>query len=88
MIKVSKFKGIVPSSKFKAMFVEHETIPTDMAKINKTETVFRMFQPLHFVDEGSQAVCNVIGSVWHNDQAFDHSVYVTSGLNIAYSRMK
>ncbi len=31
---------------------------------------------------------DVIGTVWHNNQAFDQSSYVTGGLNIAYSRMK
>ncbi len=31
---------------------------------------------------------DVITSVWYNNQAFDHSSYVTTALNVAYSRMK
>jgi hypothetical protein len=31
---------------------------------------------------------DVITSVWHNNSVFDHSSYVTSALNVAYSRMK
>ncbi|MEO7988103.1 MAG: hypothetical protein ABI663_01100 [Chryseolinea sp.] len=31
---------------------------------------------------------DIIASVWHNNNVFDHSSYVTSALNVAYSRMK
>ena len=31
---------------------------------------------------------DVITSLWHNNNVFDESTYVTGGLNIAYSRMK
>ena len=31
---------------------------------------------------------DVVASIWHNNSLFDNSSYATSGLNIAYSRMK
>ncbi len=31
---------------------------------------------------------DVVTSFWHNNQVFDHSSYATTGLNVAYSRMK
>lgn len=31
---------------------------------------------------------DVIASLWHNNQVFDKTNYVTTGLNVAYSRMK
>jgi hypothetical protein len=50
--------------------------PTDMDWVNR----FRLTYGGKHLD--------VIASIWHNNQVFDHTGYVTGGLNVACSRMK
>jgi len=50
--------------------------PSDMDWVNR----FRLTYAGKHLD--------VVGSVWHNNHVFDHTSYVTGGLNVAYNRIK